>query len=219
MRWKKRIELILLEFTNHQIRLFWRNWEGHLVWSPNIRAPLRRIWWVITGKHEKHMHSFINWKKKETDHWLRRYGFDPEKDQDIYLKAVYDENGRVRYYEYNMEEFIKRGYKPKPSELRNTEERNAVQLLFEQKVRDAGYCGINFEKADTEEPDTVHAPWDRERKDKYFDTRNMVIFMNKGMDKCQNLNCLGKLEHGMKFCPHCGVRLRWFDEPAPKGWT
>jgi len=191
VRWKKKIELVLLEFmTPRQIRLFRRNADGRLVWNPNIRAPLRRIWSVITGKHEKHMQSFINWKKKETDHWLRRYGFDPEKDRDIYLKAVYDENGRVKSYEYNMEEFVRRGYKPKPSDI----------------VRNG-------------EADMVHGPWDRKREITYIDTRTVIIFMDKGMDKCQNLNCFGKIEYGMERCPHCGVRLRWFDEPSPKGWA
>lgn len=193
MRWKKRIELLLLEFKTHQIRLFWTNWNGDMVWSPNIRAPLRRIWWAITGEYEKHMQSFINWKKKERDHWLRRYGFDPEKDRDIYLKAIYDENGKVKYYKYNMEEFIKRGYKPVPSELLDVDRNGEI--------------------------DITHAPWNWREEITYFDTRRVIMFMDKGMDKCQNLNCLGKVEYGMERCPHCGVRLKWFDEPAPKGWA
>jgi hypothetical protein len=112
-----------------------------------MRAPLRRIWWKISGQYEKKMETFREWKRK------------------CYPKVS-------------------------------------------NRVRD--------EEGDSS---MMKRLWDEKKKIEYFDTRTVIVFVERGMDKCQNLNCLGKIEYGMERCPHCGVRLKWFDEPSPKGWA
>jgi hypothetical protein len=71
---------------------------------------------------------------------------------------------------------------------------------------------------------TAFVPWsilsgEGKKTDTYFDTRTTIMFVDKGMDKCPNLNCMGKIEYGIERCPHCEVGLKWFDEPSPKGWA
>ena len=62
--------------------------------------------------------------------------------------------------------------------------------------------------------------WDEEQQTTIIpNVRTVVAFVDKGMDKCPNLNCLGKIEYGIERCPHCSIGLMWFEEPTPKGWA
>ncbi len=62
-------------------------------------------------------------------------------------------------------------------------------------------------------------PWDKDKTLTFIpDVRKIIAFVDKGMDKCPNLDCLGKIQDGMEKCPHCEIGLHWF-EPDVEGWA